>query len=67
MSREKRRTRTVPTGGNLHLSTCDHCAKASYAARSEARRAGRVLHPGRRLHAFRCPVLDGVWHLRAAA
>lgn len=67
MSREKRRTRTVPTGGNLHLSTCDRCDKASYADRVEARKAARVLHPGRRLHAFPCPFTVGLWHLRAAA
>lgn len=62
MSREKRRTHPAPTGHNLHFATCEHCRKASYPDRSAARRAGRSLHPGRRLRAYACPFSD-FWHV----
>ena len=48
----------------LPVSTCGVCGKQGYRSRREARRAARVLHPGRRVRAYSCA---GRWHFTSQA
>lgn len=48
-------------GDSAHVSYCEDCSKLIYADRSSARKRAKEV-PGRRMHAYRCPVERG-WHL----
>jgi hypothetical protein len=43
------------------LSTCP-CGKRAYTSRAVARRAARVLYPGRKMRVYECPAAPW-WHL----
>jgi hypothetical protein len=44
---------------NLHTSTCS-CGKLLYDTRKEARKARRVVHPGKTMREYQC---GAGWHL----
>lgn len=43
------------------LRECPACGKRCYRTRANAKRAGRLLHPGRHVRRYRCDA--GWWHL----
>lgn len=43
------------------LRECPRCGKRCYRTRTAAKRAGRLLHPGRHVRRYRCAA--GWWHL----
>jgi hypothetical protein len=42
---------------------CHTCNKWFYFSKRAARHIVRTAHPGDRLHIYRCPVDDTVWHV----
>jgi len=63
--------RRAPGGGispvahtaRLHHGACARCGKNRYPDRSTARKAARIVSPGRRLRVYRC---GGYWHLTSS-
>lgn len=45
--------------GSRGTGTCSYCGKVCYKSRADARSAKRSLHPGEKMHAYRCGFY---WH-----
>lgn len=61
-----RRGYRVPDDGKApqdSLAWCETCGKWWYATRKVARSRGKVVFPGGRLRAYRCPDRTDWWHI----